>query len=788
MRPAAPPPPPWTVGRDAERASLRALLAARAPRWVTLAGPPGVGATHLAASLFHELDGPRAWSDARCLPRTLPADGLLVIDGAAPDPALAAALDEALATSPALTLLVTAHGAVGGAAEHVFPLAPLAPPDADASAACAAFALLERHARAADLRVDLRAPAAVAAAAALLRALDGLPGPIVRAASRLRAADPAALAARAARDPDVLAPARASFDAAVDALPPAARDALARLSVCDLPFDLALAEALCGPRALDALDALAARSLVAVERDAAGVVRYRTFAPFRPWALDRSAPASARAAARLLADHCLAAEPGGPRDVHLSRVVSLAAAGDRDDALRARGLLAAARLARRRSLLPDELRALFVDALRRPRGLAAAARARAHLCMARDARVTGRDADARAHLAAAARDARSARDDGLTADVVLEQGVAHHRRRAEAPTRACYERALGLYRALGDATGEGRALGDLGALDHDHGRFELARERYRAALARIRAGGDPWLEGAFLGNLAVLEQELGHAAEAERSFRAALARLEPLGERRLCAITRSNLGSLQHARGDARAAAAQHRLAADALARLGDARSEGLAWARLAASLAALDARADASDALARADAALDRAGDADARAVADLFAALVALLAPPHDVGAARDASAAARRSADGEAPLVERSDDARHAVRLLDEALARAPSPADERAKAELVVEVAARRCRLPNGSVADLARHGAMWRVLLALAEGGADGGGLDVDALVARAWPGERILRDAAANRLYVALSGLRARGLKAWIVRRDDRYAFDPALRVRVAPG
>jgi hypothetical protein len=87
-----------------------------------------------------------------------------------------------------------------------------------------------------------------------------------------------------------------------------------------------------------------------------------------------------------------------------------------------------------------------------------------------------------------------------------------------------------------------------------------------------------------------------------------------------------------------------------------------------------------------------------------------------------------------------------------------------------------------------VADLARHGAMWRVLLALAEGGAGGEGLDVDALVARAWPGERILRDAAANRLYVALSGLRARGLKAWIVRRDDRYAFDPALRVRVAPG
>lgn len=561
--------------------------------------------------------------------------------------------------------------------------------------------------------------------------------------------------------------------------------------MCDAPFDLALAEALCGPGAIDALDALVARALLDVARDASGRVRYRTWTPFRPQCLSRRAAAT-RDAARRLADHALAADADDLAQLpHLRRVMTLATEPDADDALRERGLLAAVRLAKRSAPLAADQRAAITGLLQRPRGLSAAARARAHLSLGRDARVTGRDpAAARAHLDAAARAARTAGDDAAAADVLLEQGLGHHQRRAEAPTRACYERALRMYRALGDAAGEGRALGDLGALDHDLGRFELARERYGEALQRIRAAGDAWLEGAFLGNLGVLEQELGQDVAAEGSFRAALARLEPLRERRLCAITRGNLGSLLHARGDARAASAQHRQAAEALAALGDARSEALAWARLAASLTALDARDAVVAALLRADGALARVEDADTKAVVALLARLAALLTPPYDAEAAREAAHAARRATGGEAALVERNDDARHAVRLLDEALARRPASTDAPARPELVVELAARRCRLPNGSWDDLGRHGAMWRILVALAARSAAGerAGLEARALVEAAWPGERILPDAATNRLYVALSGLRARGLRAWIVRRDDGYLLDPALRVRLDGG
>jgi hypothetical protein len=53
----------------------------------------------------------------------------------------------------------------------------------------------------------------------------------------------------------------------------------------------------------------------------------------------------------------------------------------------------------------------------------------------------------------------------------------------------------------------------------------------------------------------------------------------------------------------------------------------------------------------------------------------------------------------------------------------------------------------------------------RLLVALAgDRGVDGPGLDVEAMFAAGWPGERARRDAAANRVRVAVTALRQRGL------------------------
>ncbi|MDB4932591.1 MAG: Signal transduction response regulator, partial [Myxococcaceae bacterium] len=44
-----------------------------------------------------------------------------------------------------------------------------------------------------------------------------------------------------------------------------------------------------------------------------------------------------------------------------------------------------------------------------------------------------------------------------------------------------------------------------------------------------------------------------------------------------------------------------------------------------------------------------------------------------------------------------------------------------------------------------------------------------------------WPGERVLPEAGAERVYTAVRTLRTMGLRGLLVRRDGGYALDPAV-------
>ena len=46
------------------------------------------------------------------------------------------------------------------------------------------------------------------------------------------------------------------------------------------------------------------------------------------------------------------------------------------------------------------------------------------------------------------------------------------------------------------------------------------------------------------------------------------------------------------------------------------------------------------------------------------------------------------------------------------------------------------------------------------------------------LISAGWPGERIVADAARNRLYVALHALRAAGFRPFLVTRRDGYLLE----------
>ena len=56
------------------------------------------------------------------------------------------------------------------------------------------------------------------------------------------------------------------------------------------------------------------------------------------------------------------------------------------------------------------------------------------------------------------------------------------------------------------------------------------------------------------------------------------------------------------------------------------------------------------------------------------------------------------------------------------------------------------------------------------------------------LVSVGWPDERLTREAAANRLYVAIATLRRLGLRDILQSRDDGWLLDPRIPVIRADG
>jgi len=101
-------------------------------------------------------------------------------------------------------------------------------------------------------------------------------------------------------------------------------------------------------------------------------------------------------------------------------------------------------------------------------------------------------------------------------------------------------------------------------------------------------------------------------------------------------------------------------------------------------------------------------------------------------------------------------------------------APSP-------RLVVSASGRWFRLGDGDRVDLGRRRALRLIVQRLAEARAasPNTALSADDLVDVGWPGERLVAQTGADRLYTALSTLRKMGLRSVLESRDDGYLFDP---------
>ncbi|MFF9766335.1 BTAD domain-containing putative transcriptional regulator [Streptomyces sp. NPDC014636] len=225
---------------------------------------------------------------------------LIILDNCEHVVDAAARLTEGLlARCPELTVLATSREPLGVPGELVRPVEPLPEP--------VALRLLAD--RGAAARPGFRTDDDPEACAEICRRLDGLPLAIELAAARLRMLSPRQIADRLDDRFRLLTSGsrtvlprqqtlRAVVDWSWDLLDADERDVLARLSVFAGGCDLAAAEAVCGPVALDALGSLVDKSLVVAAPAADGGMRYRLLETVAEYAAERLAETGHRAAAQ----------------------------------------------------------------------------------------------------------------------------------------------------------------------------------------------------------------------------------------------------------------------------------------------------------------------------------------------------------------------------------------------------------------------------------------------------------------------------------------------------------
>lgn len=409
--------------------------------------------------------------------------------------------------------------------------------------------------------------------------------------------------------------------------------------------------------------------------------------------------------------------------------------------------------------------------------------------------------------------------------------------------------AIALLREAGDRFHEGRALGRLAWLEWMTGQVEAARDHFLAAIALHRAVGDVTFEAMNGGYLAVVMHELGELESPRSLLEQAIAKQRGSGHRRVEADLTLALGLLAHERGALDDARSLQRQALAIHREIGHFRDQATILADLGkVELDAGDleaARAAYGEALSiahttsnpltvsYAEAGLgivaaregriedarrhfDRA-DADAvpgprgtelvdvmRGHLDLAEARAAfddgnVDATNQHLAAARDRFSRARTSAGGGrvrcrerrlalAALSRAIDEATSlSPRILrdeDEGSQRPPTSADAR---PMTVQATRRVLQTPDGHLIELERHPVLWRLVECFVDvhRTSTGRSIGVEELVAKGWPDERVRPDAGARRVYTALSTLRHRGLRAWLVKRDDGYSLAADLRVVV---
>ena len=340
---------PTLFGRDSDVDALANLLGAH--RLVGIVGPGGVGKTALANALANALASRYGHAvrkvelvtltDSRQLMPALVTALNVSVDAASPREAVLKALADSphllvldncehllagvadmvsdlLTALPQLHILLTSQEALKLQAERVYRLAALEVPEPDAELESArttgAVALLVDRASALDQHFRLNETNLVQIID-ICRQLNGLPLAIELAAARMRTLGVEGLRARlgerlqlltgGARDlPARHRTLRAALEWSYALLSPVEQLVFRRLGVMSGSFDIAAAQSVAAGTeldqwsVLDALDALASKSLLVSLTNADGEVRFHLLETMRQFALDQLRAAGEEGAAR----------------------------------------------------------------------------------------------------------------------------------------------------------------------------------------------------------------------------------------------------------------------------------------------------------------------------------------------------------------------------------------------------------------------------------------------------------------------------------------------------------
>ena len=556
-----PAPPTALVGRRRELDELDVLLRGGTVRLLTMTGPGGSGKTRLALQAAHDLaeafgDGvyfvdlahlregslvPSQVAHALGLEehadepiletlrdhvRTrrllLLLDNFEVVDEAAPF------VGELLTAAPGLAILVTSRSPLRLAAEHEYRVPPL--PETDAAQ------LFVMRARA--VAPGFRRPSEESAEVAeICRRLDFLPLGIELAAARTRELAPAELlellpdtldlASGGARDlPERQRTLRATIDWSYELLAPGERRLFARLAVFAGGCTLASAEAVC-EASRSRLASLVAKSLLRERAGVGGDSRYVMLETVREYALERLAESGEE---RVLGER------------HAQEVLALAERFED-------GLLAGVELRPwldRLSAEHDNVRAALAWAQ-------AAGDAELELAIATALRpfwqIRGHVAEGRRRLEGALERGAAAPAERRAKSLWTTAVLAY--RQLDLPAaRRLWEESLALYEELGDRTGIGRTLGELGVLALEEGKDDEAAALYARAAGMFREDGDDRRLAVVVTNLGSLALKRADYAEAEAQLEASIELVRRVGDDEGMAESLRLLGSVALARGD----------------------------------------------------------------------------------------------------------------------------------------------------------------------------------------------------------------------------------------------